>query len=237
MFSPNFDTQAIDLANNALSIIEQMSLLCDQLELLEQTIDIKSKAEVVALAARARAILAAIDDSDSQAVLSLVKEERQVTKLGRTKIENLGIGNEVIRLKEELKMSYREIAEKFNLSEGTVARFYKLYEQSKPLERSRVRSKSVMDFVNNWETLGAMIYRQLARLESDPENHVKYISELRQLSKDVAAFQTKYTAQQQVEQIKEIAQEILSTELPHRKQEIALRFMEVGIGKYLQPAK
>jgi hypothetical protein len=234
MYSYDVDAGALQKANNALSIIEQLDVICSQLHDLEGIVSLSNKADVAAISARADALLKVLNESEDD-VLCITEETAKITQIGHSKIEKLGIGAEIIRLRGEAKMSYKDIATRFQLSASTVKNFCELYDKSKPLEQAKVRSTTPLDYERTWEDLGAMIYRMLARLENDPENHVKYISELRQLSVVVEKFQNKQTAQQKIEQIIHINKEILLDVLPEKAHLIMQRFNEVGLGRALAP--
>lgn len=237
MYTSDINTEALEKANQALAIIEQFETICDQLDELTETVALKDKASVVAIAARARALLKVIDESDSEAVLALVNEDTKLSQLTTSKIEKLGISGELIRMRLENKMPIETIARKYHLSNETVMRFLKIYDRSTPLEKAKIRSRSIMDYINNWEEIGAMIYRMLHRLENDPEHHVKYLAELRQLTKDIEKFQSRHTAQQQIEQIKATLTEILIDIVPEKRALIRERLGLVGIGRYITQAE
>ncbi len=234
MYSYEVNTDHLSKANSALAVIEQVEIICTHLDDLEGIVPLQHKAQVGSVAARAHALLKALNENDED-LLNLVRENNSITTLGSSKIEKLGIGAEIIRLRTEAKMSYQEIAKRFQLSQATVSAFCKLYDKSEPLEKAKVRSSNIMDFERTWEDIGAMIYRMLAKLEHDPEHHVKYISELRQLSAIIEKFQNKRTAQQQIQQIIQINKEILIDVIPEKRALIAQRFEEVGLGRMLQP--
>lgn len=139
-----------------------------------------------------------------------------------SKIERLGIGGEIVRLRT--RMTLQELADKFNLTAPTVSRFLKRYDKMKASEKSQVRRHSVFDIFDRLEELSAMIYRQLAALENQPETHVKYIAELRQ-TLDLAARLAKelYTIRK-YEQFKSAVVEVLLSELPERRRELQQRF-------------
>lgn len=234
MYSYEVNSDHLTKANSALAIIEQVEIICEHLKELEGVVPLRDKAEVASIAARAEALLKVLNQQDNE-VLNLVRENNSITTLGASKIEKLGIGSEIIRLRAEAKMSYQDIAKRFQLSVATVTAFCKLYDKSEPLEKAKVKSTNIMDFERTWEDIGAMIYRMLAKLEHDPEHHVKYISELRQLSSNIEKFQNKRTAQQQIQQIIQINKEILYDVIPEKRALIAQRFDEVGLGRMLQP--
>jgi transcriptional regulator with XRE-family HTH domain len=234
MYSYEVNKDQLDKANSALAIIEQVEIIYEHLKELEEVVSLQHKAEVAMLCARAEALLKVLNEQDEE-VLEFIKDNKNVTSLGGNKIEKLGIGSEIIRLRSEAKMSYQDIAKRFQISASTVSAFCKLYDKSNALEQSKVRSSSIMDFERTWEDIGATIYRMLAKLEHDPEHHVKYISELRQLSAIIEKFQNKRTAQQQIQQIIQINKEILIDVIPEKRALIAQRFEEVGLGRMLQP--
>lgn len=165
-----------------------------------------------------RALRALIDVLDTDLAQSPVATG---VSLPKDKIERLGLGPEIIRLRP--RMTITQLAEHFNLSEETIRRFLRRYDQMKASEKSRLRSSSVFDVFDRLEELAAMIYRQLAILEAQPETHVKYIAELRQVL-DLAARLTKdlYTIRK-YEEFKKAVVDILMQELPHRRAEVQQR--------------
>jgi hypothetical protein len=221
-----------------LSVMEQLETIYVDLQNLEEALPIKYQPDAVAIKERALAIIKALDDEndDVQQVYKTIQERSSLTASGnKSKIERLGLQEQVIRLRKAGK-SYAYIAEKIGVSTTLVSRFCRIYDTLSPKEQIKTRHRSVMDFVGHWEEMGALIYRMLARLEGDPENHVRYIGELRQLLKNVEQFQTKYSAQQELQQIKSIIQEILCQELPNKRLEIMQRFREAGVNRMLPTA-
>lgn len=235
MYSFNIDIDALEKTNKAMALIEQLQLISEQLKDLEKTAPVPVKAEVTAISARAEALFNAVNETDSEEALQQIGEGLKLSNIAKSKIDKLGISSEIIRLRSEAKMSYSDIAKRFSLNESTVSNYCKLYDKSRPIEQAKAKTRSIMDYANTWEDLGAMIYRMLAKLENDPEHHVKYISELRQLSVVIEKFMSKQTAQQKIEQIIQINKEILLDVLPEKKQLIMERFQQVGLGKALQP--
>ena len=232
-YTTTVNTGAIEGTERVIALIEQVETLCLDLKNLEEAAPIAFKPEVLAIKERAKAILKAMDaDSDDAEVYKAIKERSSLTSVVKSKIERLGLQEQVIRLRYSGK-SYREIGEQLGVGADLVRKFCQVYDSLTPKEQIKTRSRSIMDFVGHWEEMGALIYRMLAKLEGDPENHVKYISELRQLLKGVEQFQSRYSAQQEVQQIKEIIQEILVQELPEKRLLIMQRFREAGVNKLL----
>lgn len=227
------NASVIEGTERVLGLIEQLETLCQDLTALEEAIPIKFKMELALIRERANAILKIIDeDSDNDAVLEAIKERSSLTNTTKSKIERLGLQEQVIRLRHAGK-TYKEIGEQLGVGTYIIRRFCNIYDKLTPKEQIKTRSRSIMDFVGHWEEMGSLIYRMLAKLEGDPENHVKYVSELRQLLKSVEQFQSRYSAQQEIQQIKDIIQEILVQELPEKRLAIMQRFRQAGVNKML----
>lgn len=232
-YTTTVNATAIEGTERVIALIEQIETLCTDLRELETAVPIKYKNDVSAVKERARAILKLIDeDTQDTEVYQAIKERSSLTNATKSKIERLGLQEQVIRLRHSGK-TYKEIGEQLGVSSHLVSRFCNIYDTLSPKEQIKTRSRSIMDFVGHWEEMGALIYRMLAKLEGDPENHVKYISELRQLLKGVEQFQSRYSAQQEIQQIKDVIQEILIQELPEKRLLIMQRFREAGVNKLL----
>lgn len=145
-----------------------------------------------------------------------------VAVLPRCKVQRLGLADELVRLRPQ--MSVEQLSAKYSLGADTIRRFFKRYDAMKPTERVRARKHSVFDTFERLEELTAMIHRQLAVLQSQPDVHVKYIAELR-MTLDLAARLSKdlYTIRK-YEDFKKSVVEILLSELPERRQELQQRF-------------
>lgn len=232
-YTTTVNASVIEGTERVLGLIEQLETLYQDLTSLEEAIPIKFKMELSLIKERAHTILKIVDeDSDNDAVFEAIKERASLTNATKSKIERLGLQEQVIRLRHSGK-TYKEIGEQLGVGAQIVRRFCSIYDKLSPKEQIKTRSRSIMDFVGHWEEMGSLIYRMLAKLEGDPENHVKYVSELRQLLKSVEQFQSRYSAQQEIQQIKDIIQEILVQELPEKRLAIMQRFRQAGVNKML----
>jgi uncharacterized protein YerC len=233
-YTTTVNAEVLESTERVMAVIEQIDTLCIDLENLEQACPVSFRSDVTAVKERALAVRKAVDDeTDENTIYKLIKERSAISgPLGTSKIERLGLQEQVIKMRSHGK-NYKEIAEQLGLSAELIGRFCKVYDKLTPTDQVKIRSRSIMDFVGHWEEMGALIYRMLARLEGDPENHVRYISELRQLLKNVEAFQSKYTAQQELQQIREVVRDILVQELPAKRSAIMQRFRESGVTKLL----
>jgi hypothetical protein len=232
-YTTTVNASAIEGTERVLGLIEQIETLCQDLSALEEAVPIKYKTEVSLVRERTLTILKIIDeDSEDPAIYEAIKEKASLTNAAKSKIERLGLQEQVIRLRQSGK-TYKEIGDQLSISAQLVSRFCTIYDSLSPKEQIKTRSRSIMDFVGHWEEMGALIYRMLAKLEGDPENHVKYMSELRQLLKCVEQFQSRYSAQQEIQQIKDIIQEILVQELPEKRLTIMQRFRQAGVNKLM----
>lgn len=166
---------------------------------------------------RLKVLVSLLDKNSSEMLVAGPAPRR-----ARNKIERLGLGNEMLRLRP--RMTLQELGEHFGISTHSVSRFFQQYDKMTATERSKVRRNSVFDTFERLEELSAMIYRQLAILDAQPETHVKYIAELRQ-TLDLAARLSKdlYTIRK-YEQFKSAVVEVLLTELPHRRAELQQKF-------------
>lgn len=157
---------------------------------------------------------------DTDTVALPIIKERSLTRQYKSKIERLGIGGVLIQQRQAGE-SIPALARHHTLGEDTIRRFFKTYDAAKPTEKARLRRNSMTDIVGRLEELGAMIYRQLARLEGNQDDiHVKYVTELRltiELSSKLAQQMISY---QRYEEFIRCVGEILKSELPDRKAEI-----------------
>lgn len=105
----------------------------------------------------------------------------------RGKIERLGIGPQIIRQRQDQRLSIEEIADFHKISVGLVKKFFITYDKYKPAKQLQIREEnSVFNTTKQFERLFITIQRMLSRLESDPAIHVKYVTELRNLVNDAA---------------------------------------------------
>lgn len=138
----------------------------------------------------------------------------------KSKIYELGIASEIIRLRETGN-TINAIAGQYNLSAATINRFLKHYDSMSQLTKAKIKASSVMNTTERLEDLMAMILRQLHRLEGvDDEVHVKYIGELRQTLGLAAQVSEKIATYKAYQQFRHSVQEILCSELPDRRLEI-----------------
>lgn len=224
--------EALERASQALSVLEQLSLTLRDVEQTVQTLPLSHRTDFQPLLERWRAVIEVLE-SDEDTIPELVKGKK-LTEVSPSKIERLKIGKEIIRLREVEKLTYQEIADHFSISQATVATFCKFYDGASPAVRSRYQRTSIFDTSQNFENLAAMIYRSLARLENvDSDNHVRYISELRQTITAAQKWMDQVSSHQKYDILKQAIVDILSDELPEKREKIIQRFQAVGAASVL----
>lgn len=138
----------------------------------------------------------------------------------KSKIYQLGIASEIVRLREAGN-SLANIANSFSISTSAVTRFLSHYDNLSAVAKAKVKTSSVMNTTDRLEDLMTMILRQLHRLEGvNDDVHVKYIGELRQTLGLAAQVSEKIATYKSYQSFREAVQTILISELPDRRLEI-----------------
>lgn len=105
----------------------------------------------------------------------------------RSKIERLGLGSQIVRQRQDQRMTVEEIANFHKVSPNLIKKFFLTYDKYKPAKQLQIREEnSVFNTTKQFEKLFIVIQNMLSRLESDPAVHVKYVAELRNLVNDAA---------------------------------------------------
>lgn len=225
----------LDRANKTLALIEQMELITKALKVLEELVPLELKTEVRTVLSRAEILYTALNDNEEGA--ALVELSTNLSDSLKSKIERLGLGAEIVQMRRN-GSSYREIGAALDVNPASVSKFCKIYDLATPAKKAELRKKSIFDTAQNMEDLAAALYRQLARLEvSDPEHHVKYVSEMRQLIISAQKFMEHLSTKQKIDNISQLVMEILLQELPERRGEILKKFSEIGFRGMLQSAQ
>lgn len=225
----NEHQRALTKAHKALSFIEQFQQIERDIKELVVVVPRTYRADLKLIEAKVNGLLQVLDVGEEQIFQTITSAKTE--GVTRSKIERLRIGGEIIRLRNEVKLSYKAIADRFEIHEHTVSAFCKAYDQATPTEQARIKRTSIFDSHNQYEELGAMIYRCLARLEQDGEleTHVKYIGELRQTLKQAEQWMDRVSVSSKLEQIRAIVMEVLLDELPEKRTLIMQRFAEMGV--------
>ena len=231
----NEELRLIDSINNALIYFEQLEDIKEKLEEVAKHIKGDYKEDIKVILEKVSLLVVALEGTEDEGVID--QYLRGCNELGKslpkTKVERLGYSQEIIKLMNRGE-SAGDIAKKLGLSLSSVSTFCKMYNSARPAERVKIKKRSVFDIATNYEELGSMIYRSLAKLELiDPEHHVKYIAEYRQLLMLADKFLKENTAKQKVEELGMLVKEVLINELPEKRAYILNRFKEIGVGRAL----
>lgn len=231
----NEELKLIDSINNALIYFEHLEDVRDKLEEVAKHIKGEYEEDIKVILNKINVLVEALEGTEDEEVVNkYLKGAEDLGKtLPKTKIERLGYSKEIITLLSRGE-TVVDIARRLSLTESSVKNFKKMYLAAKPIERIRIRKRSVFDIATNYEELGSMLYRSLAKLELiDPEHHVKYISEYRQLLVLADKFIKENTAKQKLEELGMLVKEVLISEMPEKRHYIINRLKEIGIGKAL----
>lgn len=225
-YEPQQETLNLERAAKAVSYMEQLEHIISSIQGLSELVSAEYSGELKAIAARASALYNALDNTEEGA--SLIENGKKLSGVSLSKIDRLKLGSEIKRLRDNGK-TYTEIGEYLDISPQKVSQFCRAYDAAPPSKKAEMKKSSIFDIASNMEDLGAMIYRQLARLENtDPEHHVKYTSELRQLLVAAQKFMDSHSARSQIESIGMLVSEILIDELPEKRAKVLARFREIG---------
>ncbi|MGG6281743.1 hypothetical protein ACQ4M3_09255 [Leptolyngbya sp. AN03gr2] len=214
--------QAIANASAAIGLIEQLGVILEDLNSYKNTLPSIHQVELVGIATRLTSLIKVLDEDEN---LPSLVQSMQLSGRVSSKVERLRLGGEIIRLRELGRMSIDEIATQIALAPQTVSRFLKYYDSIKdPSEKSRFQRASIFDTTNQLEDLSAMIYRQLAKLESvDPEHHVRYIGELRMTIKAAQEWMDRVSNAQKMDELKSVVAEILMRYVSETDRPMAIR--------------
>lgn len=226
---PSDDSLVIEKVHKALAYIEQIQALIISLERLKNTCDKESRLQVEEILARVKALYKALDTASGEEFIG--QGEKLVAYT--SKVESLNLGPEILELRRK-GMTIERIGERLEISSTSVSKFLKLYDEAAPSKKVEMTKRSVFNIAENYEELGAMLYRCLAKLENvDPEQHVKYVGELRLLLAQVQKFIDQNTMRAKLEELRELVLETLVGELPDKRSEIIERFRKAGIQKLI----
>jgi hypothetical protein len=175
--------------------------------------------------------------NEGEAEFDIVSAKKEISTIAPSKIERMGLGREIIRLRSEVNMSIKDIAEKFSLSTSVISKFIKAYDQAKPSEQAAMRRTSIFDTTEQWERLGARMEALYARVEtSDYQVSAQVLAEFRKTIESAEKFMNRLSDQQKLDQIRQIVQEILIQELPEKRVEIIMKLGQAGLrGSVSQP--
>ena len=225
-FEPQQETLSLERAHKAVGYIEQLEYIVKSLTSLSELVGAEYRGELKAVATRAEALYQALNETEEGA--SLIENGRQLSTMSMSKIERLKLGSEIVRMRNN-GQNYKDIGTYLDIDPSSVSKFCKAYDASTPAEKAELKKSSIFDIANNIEEMGAMLYRQLARLENaDPEHHVKYAAELRQTIALADKFLEKNTARQKMDTLGQLVLEILIDELPEKRAQVIKRFAAVG---------
>lgn len=176
--------------------------------------------------------------NEGEAEFKLISDgNKTLSKVAPSRIERMGLGREIIRLRTENKLKIEEIANRFDLSVYAVSQFLKAYEKAKPLEQARMRRTSIFDTQAQYETLGAQIHILLGKVQGiDNQVSVQVLGELRKTIESAEKFMARLSDQQKVDKIRQIVMEVLMDELPEKRIDIMKRFQELDMGRHLASA-
>jgi hypothetical protein len=168
-----------------------------------------------------------------EAVVALLEEPPvgSVRPLLRSRIERLGLANEVLRLREA-GYTYQEIADRYRaegLTADLVGRFCRGYDRLQAAERLRVRRQSIFETQQRLEDISSMLYRLIARLEVEhnDETLVKAIGELRQTAALAQQVMKDMVTYAQYQQFKQAVLALIAEYVPaERRGELAQRIAE-----------
>jgi transcriptional regulator with XRE-family HTH domain len=232
----NQEALTLQKAQNAMAFIEQMELLVTGLEGLSGACRQEDKPELQALTGRAKSLFEMINEGEAE--FKLISDgNKTLSKVAPSRIERMGLGREIIRLRTENKLKIEEIANRFDLSVYAVSQFLKAYEKAKPLEQARMRRTSIFDTQAQYETLGAQIHILLGKVQGiDNQVSVQVLGELRKTIESAEKFMARLSDQQKVDKIRQIVMEVLMDELPEKRIDIMKRFQELDMGRHLASA-
>lgn len=219
------ENYAIEVANRALSVLEQLTITYTDLNSEVQNLTLNQRADFAPIMERFKSLIDILCENDSE-LPELVKF-KELDLNYNSKIERLRLGKQIVELKNS-GCGTKEIATRLNVDTKTISNFVRFYNSATPQEKIRIERRSVFDITNNLEELNRQIYRMLANIEHNPEVHVKYIGELRQVLKFAGDWMQRVSSNRKYEELKEVIISILADELPEKRALIITRLEKVG---------
>jgi hypothetical protein len=229
-----FELEALEKADAALAILEQLKSCIKDMSSLEDLVDREYRSDIKTIKSRLESLYHVIDEADAP-IDTLGNKEA----IPRSKIMRMGLNKEIITLYQR-GVSIAEIARRFDLSVPTVQSFCRFYDNAKPSQRTAVQRWSIMDTAERMEELGALIYNQLARLTADPNTQVKFVTEQIKLIKQAQEFVQSWKFKDQIERTQMLIKEIFLDELkdsPQIREKVLRRFNELGIRGSLEASQ
>ncbi|EKQ70429.1 hypothetical protein OsccyDRAFT_0716 [Leptolyngbyaceae cyanobacterium JSC-12] len=226
----------LDKTYSSLAVIEQFEKLIANLSGLAQVLPDQYQSELEVHLTTLKSLVELLDVDG----VMLPDGLKLTGALPRSIIERLGAGGELIRLRAERKHTLAELSTQFGISEPTIRRFFKIYENASKKEQIRMRRTSIFDTTQQLEDLAVVIQRGIARLEGgNDEVGVKFIGEMRQLIELATKFAEKMANYERMTRLQEVIAEILINELPHKKVEILkkIRAASISASSSLLPAQ
>lgn len=173
--------------------------------------------------------LVSIIDSNSTPV-ELIMSDNLSPKHHVSIIDKLGIGGEVIRLRQQ-GLSVNKIAAQMGINHATLMRFYKYYDKLKPSHKSKYQKSSVFDTTSRLEELKNIIVRRMYALEGvNDEVARQYTAELRQTYALAIQITEKIASFEQYKMFTKTVFELIKDELPHKRNEILTKIQAIEKG-------
>lgn len=188
-YSPDNDT--LKKTYQSLGLIEEFYNTLDKLKYLVNQVKTKPNLKIVDIQQELDLILteytALTETLDTNNVPIDIIRNEVLSIQTKSKIERLGLGSQIVRQRQDQRMTADEIAEFHKISSGLVRKFFNTYDKYKPAKQLQIREENtVFNTTMQFEKLFIVINNMLSRLESDPAVHVKYVTELRNLVNDAA---------------------------------------------------
>lgn len=196
----------------------------------------ENRGELEAVIGRVKTLYEMVDNNDAE--FDIVSAQKTLSEIAPSKIERMGLGKEIVRLRSESRLTIKEIAERYSLSTKTVSQFLKVYEKAKPSEQAIMRSTSIFDTFDSFERLNGRLEALFARVEmSDFQVSVQVLAEFRKTIESAEKFMSKMSDQEKLDRIRQVVQEVLIQELPEKRVEIINKLAEAGIRGQLSSPK
>lgn len=190
--------------------------------------DVENRGELEAIIGRVKTLYEMVDNSDAE--FDVVAAQKTLSEIAPSKVERMGLGREIVRLRAESRFTIKEIAEKYSLSTKTVSQFLKVYEKAKPSEQALMRNTSIFDTFDSFERLNGRLEALFARVEmSDFQVSVQVLAEFRKTIESAEKFMSRMSDQEKLDRIRQVVQEVLIQELPEKRVEIINKLAEAGI--------
>jgi len=217
--------------NDVLSLIEQFVELKDRLIEVKDMAPASIKQELEYIIQDYDSLVNIIDSETSP--VEIIQTATLSGNLRKSKVERLGIGGELVRLRNEEKITIKELSERFGISDQVISRFFRYYDSLRPSDKSKYNKKSVLEVTERIEELQTIILRNINRLEGlNDAVAVKYTGELRQtleLAMNLAEkINEEKERRREYEEFKQAVYEILVDELPEKQAKILDRIKSVS---------